>query len=74
MSRLLDNLAWQFQEVQANDTTVKDDDCYEFEGTSCLKDGVKELFSNPFEALMGSGLTCEFAARLAANSVYLGDS
>ena len=68
MSRLLDNLAWQFQEVQANDPTVKDDDYYEFEGTSRLKDGIAESFSDPFEALMGSGLTYEFVARLAANS------
>jgi len=68
MAQLLDNIDWQFQEVQANDPAVNDDDCCEFQGTSCLRNGIAESFSEPFESLVGSGLTYEFMARLSANS------
>jgi len=68
MSQLLDNIEWKFNAVEGNDPAIKDDDYYEYEGTASLKPGIAESFGDPFEALMTSGLTYEFMARLAANS------
>ena len=66
--QLLEELKWEFSDVQACDPTVVDQECYECQGDSCLKPGVAVTFSDPFEAMMVSGLSYEFVARIAANS------